>query len=90
LTHKHPADFNLEAHKFKSQYPKAVVEARTTKEFHDRFLVIDGKLCWHIGCSIKDAGVRAFMISQVEDQRNRDALVRQLEESWQTAAPVPI
>jgi len=89
-TPKHPDDFTLEARRFHSQYQKATVEIRTTKEFHDRFLVIDDKLCWHIGCSIKDAGVKVFMISQVDDQRNRDALVRQLDESWQNATPVTI
>lgn len=88
LTHKHPGDFALETRKFQAQYPNAEIETRTTKEFHDRFVVVDSSLCWHIGCSIKDAGVKAFMISQVEDQQNRNALLLQFEESWQSATPI--
>lgn len=88
LTHKHPSDFAFETRKFQAQYPNSEIETRTTKEFHDRFVVVDGSLCWHIGCSIKDAGVKAFMISQVEDGRNRDALLLQFEESWRIARPI--
>lgn len=88
LTHKHPSDFALETRKFQAQYPNAEIETRTTKEFHDRFIVVDASLCWHIGCSIKDAGAKAFMISQVEDQQNRNALLAQFEDSWESAAPI--
>ena len=88
LTHRCPGDFALETNKFQAQYPKAEIETRTTKEFHDRFVVVDSTSCWHIGCSIKDAGVKAFMISQVEDQQNRNALLLQFEESWQSAKPI--
>jgi hypothetical protein len=90
LTHKFPPDFTLEGIRFKSQYPKMSVDVRSTREFHDRFLVIDYQDCWHIGCSIKDAGVRAFMISKLEDQRNRESLLQQIDDSWANAAPVAI
>jgi len=90
LTHKFPPDFTLEARRFQAQYPKVSVEVRSTREFHDRFFVLDDRDCWHIGCSIKDAGVRAFMLSQLEDQRNRDSLVQQLNASWQNALAVAI
>ncbi len=90
LTHKVPSDFNLEARKFKGQYMKASLEVRSTREFHDRFVVLDDRDCWHIGSSIKDAGVRAFMISQLADQKNRDSLVQQLSESWRNASPIAI
>ena len=88
LTHKCPGDFALETSKFQAQYPQAEIETRTTKEFHDRFVVVDSTSCWHIGCSVKDAGVKAFMISQVEDQQNRAALLLQFEESWQSARAI--
>ncbi len=88
LTHKCPDDFGLETTKFHAQFPQSEIEVRKTKEFHDRFVIVDGESCWHIGASIKDAGVKAFMINQVEDQRVRGAVLSQFEESWKSASPI--
>ena len=88
LTLKYPDDFGLEASKFRAQYPKMNLELRKTKTFHDRFLVIDDAQCWHLGASIKDAGMKAFMISQVQGEENRAALLAQFEQSWQRAQPI--
>jgi len=85
LTHKIPSDFLQEARKFLAQHTNFALEARRSKEFHDRFVVLDNDECWHVGCSIKDAGTKAFMLSKIEDQENRDALVGQLKNSWSTA-----
>jgi len=86
LSSKLPADFALETRKWAAQHQGVAIEVRTTKEFHDRFIVLDDAACWHIGCSLKDAGQRAFMLSEIEDQNNRAALVAQLNKSWNTAA----
>ena len=85
LTAKVPSDFVLEAQKWASQRPAVALEVRTAKGFHDRFVLLDGTECWHIGCSIKDAGNKVFMLSQVEDEENRAALVNQLEKEWASA-----
>ena len=82
LTYKIPTDFTLETRKFLSQHNNFSVKIKRTREFHDRFLVIDDTKCWHIGCSIKDAGKKVFMISAIEDDGNRDGLIRQIESSW--------
>ena len=71
-----------EAAAFVAQFPGWVVHVRHTKDFHDRFVVIDGESCVHIGASINGAGKTAFMISRVEDQANRDALLGQIKASW--------
>ena len=44
--------------KFNSQYPKLTV--KISKDFHDRFLIIDRKEVYHIGASIKDACKKAL------------------------------
>lgn len=82
LTYKTSSDFTLETRKFLSQHNNFSVKLKTTREFHDRFLVIDDTKCWHIGCSLKDAGNKVFMISAIEDAGNRDGLIRQIESSW--------
>lgn len=85
LTAKYPTDFIHETRTFISQHTYYSVELRRTNEFHDRFLIIDEAKCWHIGASIKDAGNKAFMISLIEDNANRTALIKQFENSWNTA-----
>jgi hypothetical protein len=82
LTSKVPADFGLEGGKFQRQYPFLVTEVRRTTEFHDRFIISDDCRCWHLGASIKDAGNKTFMISEIEDEANRAALRRAFESSW--------
>ena len=43
---------------FKTQYPTLTVN-HTTK-MHDRFLIIDNKILYHIGASLKDLGKKCF------------------------------
>ena len=50
--------------KFNSQYPKLTV--KISKDFHDRFLIIDRRNVYHIGASIKDAGKKSFGITKLE------------------------
>ena len=90
LAHKIPSDFPQESRKFLAQHANFTLEVRRSKEFHDRFIVLDNDECWHVGCSIKDAGSKAFMLSKIEDQENKDALVRQLKYSWSTAGIISL
>ncbi len=85
LTSNTPPDFMQECLTFQQQYSSIRVDVRLSREFHDRFLVIDGKNRYHIGASIKDAGRKAFMINQIEDGQNAKALITQIEQSWAQA-----
>lgn len=53
---------------FNQQYPTLSVDY--TEEFHDRFLIIDGTLAYHVGVSLKDAGKKCFAINRIEDKAN--------------------
>ena len=53
---------------FNQQYP--VLGVDYTEEFHDRFLIIDGTLAYHVGASLKDAGKKCFAINRIEDKAN--------------------
>lgn len=75
-----------EAKAFVAQFPGWVVHVRQAKDFHDRFVIVDGGSCVHVGASINAAGKTAFMISRVEDPVNRDALLKQIEASWSAAS----
>jgi hypothetical protein len=77
-----PKDFRTELTAFGKQVSHIQIEIRTTTEFHDRFIVIDGHEFYHVGASIKDAGSRAFMISRIEDQANIENLNGTIWASW--------
>ncbi len=52
--------------KFNAQYP--TLDVKFTKAFHDRFLILDEKIAYHIGASLKDAGNKRFGISLLQDE----------------------
>lgn len=52
---------------FNKQYP--TLSVKYTGVFHDRFLIIDDILAYHIGASVKDAGKKCFGINLIEDRR---------------------
>jgi hypothetical protein len=66
LTSKIPGDFALEGRKFVRQHSSSL-EVRTTRDFHDRFIIVDGSECYLLGASIKDAGAKGFTIVPLRD-----------------------
>jgi hypothetical protein len=58
---------------------------RTTKAFHDRFLVIDARDYYHFGASLKDLGNRGFMFSRIEEPTVVQALRNQIDSEWSRA-----
>ena len=65
LTSRIQPDFSLAARKFHIQFPQVILEICKTIDFHDRFIIIDDLRCWHLGASLKDAGRKTFMISEI-------------------------
>ncbi|MEA3353168.1 MAG: ORF6N domain-containing protein [Campylobacterota bacterium] len=53
----------LDYEKYKKQYKN--IELKETKDFHDRFLIIDNSEIYHIGASIKDLGNKVFAFSKL-------------------------
>jgi hypothetical protein len=70
LTSKVSSDFVLEGRKFVKQHTQFCLEFRRTKDFHDRFIILDQTKCYLIGASIKDAGNKGFAIVELEDSRS--------------------
>ena len=62
---------------FNAQYSELVIQ-RTT-EFHDRFLILDGNIGYHIGASVKDAGKKCFGINKIEDEVVIKELIKRTE-----------
>lgn len=72
LSEKEMDDFN-------SQY--GPLNLSFTEEFHDRFLILDNRILYHIGASIKDAGKKAFEISITEDDSILKSILMKLNQS---------
>ena len=62
--------------KFNEQYP--TLEVRHTEAFHDRYLILDGEVGYHVGASVKDAGRKAFGIDRLGDLALVEAVLSQL------------
>jgi phage regulator Rha-like protein len=56
----------LDVEKFNAQYGK--LEIKNSKNYHDRFLIIDNNELYHIGASLKDLGKKCFAFSIIEDR----------------------
>lgn len=51
--------------RFKSQY--GVIKVKTTKNIHDRFLIIDEEECYDLGTSLNYAGKKIFAINKISN-----------------------
>jgi hypothetical protein len=87
LTQNMKPDFLLEAKKFSAQNGQ-VIEARQTKTYHDRFIVLDGKRVIHLGASIKDLGSKASMVSPISSPNIAKATISDIESEWANATRV--
>lgn len=54
----------LDYEKYNKQYNNVII--KTTKKFHDRFLIIDSEKTYHIGGSLKDLGKKVFAFSKID------------------------
>jgi len=53
----------LDLEKHNTQYPK--IEIKVFQKSHDRFLIIDSSIVYHIGASLKDLGKKWFAFSKI-------------------------
>lgn len=61
--------------KHNAQYEK--IEIKNLKSSHDRFMIIDGKIIYHFGASLKDLGKKWFAFSKLE--MNPKDIIEKLE-----------
>jgi len=66
LTNNISKQFALDLKKFNSQY--LLVNVREFKNCHDRFLIIDDKIIYHFGASLKDLGKKWFAFSKFDKE----------------------
>ncbi len=64
------------------------LQVRSSRDFHDRFVIVDDSDFYHFGHSIKDLGTRGFMFSRIEEPSVIDTLRNQLSKSWNNALKI--
>lgn len=89
MTMKMQGDFALEGRKFAAQHGNTI-EVRQTKAYHDRFIIVDSRRVWHLGASIKDAGNKAFGMSEFVSPVISGGVKSDVESTWKAATPVPL
>ena len=62
----------LDIDKFNLQYSNTSIEI--IKNFHDRFIIIDNKILYHVGASLKDLGKKCFAINKMDNCYIKDIL----------------
>ena len=62
---------------FNAQYPTLTV--KKTQMFHDRFMILDHSVVYHIGASLKDAGKKCFALNLLQDSDMLAMLLNRLE-----------
>ncbi|MBO4619548.1 MAG: virulence RhuM family protein [Victivallales bacterium] len=63
-TRKYTAKLRLDVQKYNAQYPPIML--KPCHGVHDRFLLIDDMVTYHIGASLKDLGKSLFAFSRLE------------------------
>jgi hypothetical protein len=58
------AQLKIDIKRFNAQYPK--IDVRIFNKSHDRFLLTDHQIVYHIGSSLKDLGKKWFAFSRIE------------------------
>ena len=56
--------FRLDLKKFGEQYFQ--IEFGTIKNIHDRFIIIDDRIVYHFGASLKDLGKKLFAFTKMD------------------------
>lgn len=83
LTGKTSGAFLTLARDFNRQYKG--IEVRSSKAFHDRFVIIDQKDHYHFGASLEHLGNKTFMFSKIEEPTMIEVLQKHWQQVWEQA-----
>ena len=67
----------IDISKYNSQYNNLKVTYNNT--FHDRYLILDNQIVYHLGASINHAGSKTFSINKLEDEIVINAIINKIK-----------
>ena len=59
--------------KYKLQYKN--ITLKINNKIHDRFIILDNKILYHVGASFKDVGKKCFAIAIIKNKKWLDNLL---------------
>lgn len=80
LTSNVKKEFSLLYEPFKKN--RQTLDTRSNNKCHDRFIILDKQEIWHLGASLEHAGDKAFRISKVVEQEERDKILADFDDWW--------
>ena len=66
----------IDIEKYNEQYNNLKIVYNNT--FHDRYLILDNQIIYHMGASINNAGSKTFSINILEDSIVIDAIIKKI------------
>lgn len=85
---KNFSSFCVDYKKLKIQYPNSFVETKENTLCHDRYIIVDEKEIYHLGHSLHDLGKKASQINKVENKLNKDKILNDFKNWWDTGTVV--
>ncbi len=70
--------------RFNSQH--GLLEVCASRVYHDRFVIIDEKVFYHFGQSLKDLGNRGCMFSRIEQKSLKEKMLSEWHKEWDSAS----
>ena len=67
--------------KYNEEYSN--LEVRYAETFHDRYIIIDKNIVYHLGASINHTGSKTFSINVLEDEIVKYSLIREVSNEYQ-------
>lgn len=62
--------------KYKEQYNNLTIIY--SNDFHDRFIILDNNIIYHLGASINYAGSKVFAINKLEEKEIKESLIKKI------------
>jgi hypothetical protein len=79
------AGFSALFRQFRTKRPSAKASI-SNGAFHDRFIIIDDSIIWHMGTSLNSIGKSASMLNRITDQAQRAKLMELFANTWSAAS----
>ncbi|HVV82090.1 MAG TPA: hypothetical protein VHE35_03380 [Kofleriaceae bacterium] len=89
LTDTISPDYLTMATRFRGERGATSLETRKTKDNHDRYIILDDAVCYHVGATIKDLGKKTFSYSLKDDAAEVAKIKAVLAASWASGVVVP-
>lgn len=88
LTANMRADYAAMGRRYRGERGNGALETRESNSIHDRYILIDDSVCYHIGASLKDLGKKVFSFSRKDEPTEAAKLIATLRAAWAAAVVV--